>query len=127
MKKAIAVLMLLFTFVQSTSQLWIAVSFFANRAYIAKVLCVNRDKPKMDCNGACQLKKNIEKDKESQEKSGIDNKVKEVLVYFPSSLLQVQPDVIFDWNEKPFRNTFFSAFFPDGLIHSIFHPPACIV
>ncbi len=32
-----------------------------NYNYISKVLCKNKDKPKMHCNGKCQLMKNLAK------------------------------------------------------------------
>lgn len=108
--------------IQSTSQLWITASFFLNRDYIARVLCINKDIPDSGCNGACQLKKEIEKDKEKQDKSGIDNKVKEILVYYPSTLPTTSL-VAIEWSEKPYNNIYFTSFLPEGFIHNIFHPP----
>lgn len=108
--------------IQSTSQLWITAAFFLNRDYIARVLCINKDIPDSGCNGACQLKKEIEKDKEKQDKSGIDNKVKEILVYYPSTL-PTTTFIAIDWSEKTYNNAYFTSFLPEGFIHNIFHPP----
>lgn len=127
MKKVIVLFMLLLILVQSTSQLWITISFFINQDYIARVLCINRDKPESGCNGACQLKKQIEKDKESQEKSNIDAKAKEVLVYIPVATPQIQTLFNFEWTEKTFGNSYFTSFLPEGHLHSIFHPPTLLV
>jgi hypothetical protein len=45
--------------------MWIYVSFKINQDYIAKNLCENRAKPKMQCNGKCQLMKKLKQaDKE---------------------------------------------------------------
>ncbi len=33
--------------------------YYANYDYIAKELCINRDKPYLDCNGKCYLEKEI--------------------------------------------------------------------
>lgn len=127
MKKVIVLFMLLIILVQSTSQLWITISFFINQDYIARVLCINRDKPESGCNGACQLKKQIEKDKENQDQSNIDTKVKEVLVYIPVAIPQVQSAYTFEWTEKTFSNIYFTSYLPEGHLHSIFHPPASFV
>lgn len=127
MKKVIVLFMLLLIFVQSTSQLWITISFFINQDYIARVLCINRDKPESGCNGACQLKKQIEKDKENQEQSNIDIKVKEVLVYIPVVAPQVQSAYTFELTEKKFSSIYFKSYLPEGHLHSIFHPPASFV
>lgn len=127
MKKVIVLFMLLLVMVQSTSQLWITLSFFANRDYIASVLCINRDKPESDCKGACQLKKQIEKDTENQEQSNFDNKAKEAWVYCPVTTPQVQAPFTFEWTAKTFTNIYFTSFLPEGHLHSIFHPPAAFV
>ncbi len=36
-------------------------SYYANKEYIAAVLCVNQDKPELDCEGKCYLKKQLQK------------------------------------------------------------------
>lgn len=40
----------------------IVVDFYANQDYIAKNLCINRDKPKMNCAGRCQLCKRLDRE-----------------------------------------------------------------
>ena len=71
-----AVLMLAFT-VQTFNQGLIVFGFYANQDAIANKLCVNKAKPKMLCNGQCQLMKKLQeeekKDKENSERK-IDNK-----------------------------------------------------
>jgi hypothetical protein len=39
-------------------------SFKVNQEFIAKTLCINRDKPEMQCKGKCHLTKKIAEDKE---------------------------------------------------------------
>jgi hypothetical protein len=36
-------------------------SYFANKAYIAAVLCENKDLPQLECEGKCYLKKQLSK------------------------------------------------------------------
>lgn len=37
------------------------IEYYANYDYIATVLCENRDKPSLECNGKCYLEKQIKK------------------------------------------------------------------
>ena len=37
------------------------IEYELNKKYIAEVLCVNKDKPEMHCNGKCHLKKQLKK------------------------------------------------------------------
>jgi hypothetical protein len=62
---------LLFVFVAIILQMFgrvlIIAEFKANQNFIAKNLCENRDKPKMNCCGHCYLKKQLKKhDKQEQ-------------------------------------------------------------
>ena len=52
---------------QSMALLYVPVEFGINHAYIANVLCVNRDKPQLHCDGKCFLKKEINKAAEQQQ------------------------------------------------------------
>src|SRR4249920_1504243 len=56
---------------QSVSLLVIESEFNLNKSYVASVLCVNRDKPKMHCDGKCVLKKELtnQQEKESSQKT----------------------------------------------------------
>lgn len=68
LKRAIAVLFLLIWITQIAGRHIISVEFFLNQQFIAKNLCINRDKPWMHCDGKCQLRKRqAEEDKRDQE------------------------------------------------------------
>jgi hypothetical protein len=101
-----------------------AVSIFnycLNYTYYSQVICINKNKPKSDCNGTCALKKEI--GKLSQENSAVpiskDNCKKITLYDFiptvecPVYLLQNKTVYIF------FTKSIYSFL----LIHSFFHPP----
>jgi hypothetical protein len=48
---------------------WGTIAYFnLNREYIAKVLCENRDKPKLNCNGKCYLAKILKQQQDKQNK-----------------------------------------------------------
>ena len=42
------------------------VEYVLNQDYIAEFLCINKDKPKLQCNGKCHLVKEIEKQQENE-------------------------------------------------------------
>jgi hypothetical protein len=48
---------------------WGTIAYFKlNRDYIAKVLCENRARPEMHCNGQCYLAKKLKQQQEKQDK-----------------------------------------------------------
>lgn len=54
--------MLIYTF----SQTVIVTDYLINIEYITKVFCINKERPKMNCNGKCHLKKQLQKDEEKK-------------------------------------------------------------
>ena len=71
--KRIISAILLFVFIcQTFDKNFISLNFYANQNYIAHNFCENRNKPKMHCNGKCQLQKKINreasKDKQNPER-----------------------------------------------------------
>lgn len=51
------------------SRIWVLVDFAVNQDFIAKVLCINKDKPELQCNGKCHLANQI-KQQEEKENNG---------------------------------------------------------
>ena len=45
------------------------VEYVLNQDYIAEFLCINNDKPELQCNGKCHLVKEIEKQQENEPNS----------------------------------------------------------
>lgn len=50
------------------------VEYVMNYSYISKVLCVNRDRPMLHCNGKCHLMKELAKAAENEKPSATDKK-----------------------------------------------------
>ncbi|MEJ8803302.1 hypothetical protein [Pontibacter sp. H249] len=61
MRRIIAVILLLLITLQVSYKGIVFSSYFANKAYIAAVLCENKDKPQLNCEGKCYLKKQLNK------------------------------------------------------------------
>ena len=120
MRNWIAILILSSILLQTFSRAGIYISFKVNQNYIARVLCVNKDKPKLNCNGKCFLAKKL-KQAEQQEQQKVLLKTLEVnLCYqdwyafdFQRASSVVVPQILSFYLQKP---TIASSL-------SIFHPP----
>jgi hypothetical protein len=92
--------------------------FRANQSFIAQVLCENKNKPEMHCNGMCHLKKELDRDTQ-QEKNNNTGKDKYEVMF-------VDALYIFD-TVPPADQIAFTVFYkdphPDTFVLSIFHPP----
>ena len=60
-----SILLILFTLQIAYSGL-VAVWYYANQQYIATILCVNKDKKEMKCNGKCAMNKKLSQAENSQ-------------------------------------------------------------
>lgn len=69
MNRVIALILLIAIQLPLMSQ-WASVAYYqVNRNYIAKNLCVNRDKPKLNCNGQCYLAKKLKAAEDKEQKT----------------------------------------------------------
>lgn len=122
MKQFVAIVAGLAILLQSLNQVVIVASFYAQKDYIARNLCENRDKPQMHCEGKCCLKKKLAKDSQNQAPGPRSQKSPEVVTLFftnPSIAIHAPlffsvPDVHIPFNELG------TISFP----RSVFHPPA---
>lgn len=107
---------------QSLSKTIVVADYQINKEYIAKVLCVNKSKPKMHCNGKCHLKKELNK-AEKKERSPANplNEKNEIQLFSQSnstvalfsSFIVKQDNLISDY----------SFHLSDKHLDSVFHPP----
>jgi hypothetical protein len=68
-RRLIGILLLFGSVALNLSGFFVLAGFEFNRDYVARELCVNRDKPQLHCNGKCYLIKKLKQaqDKEEQE------------------------------------------------------------
>jgi len=121
--KIISILLILTFFLQSTSQLWILASFKLNQEYIAVHLCVNRFDAKLVCRGACYLEKQLNKDRQQQEKLP-DLKTKEMMLFCQTSSFTVAH--FYDQPSNIKHNSINTSLITSGYIHFVFRPPASL-
>lgn len=120
MIKWVAILLSLLIFLISSRDLVTYATFNLNQDYISKYLCVNRDKPKMVCNGKCVLKESLAQNHENRDNNMPVPQLEERSVYvLPSvasivvfsDILYLKKDLIgyeissyaFEWLEKTFH------------------------
>lgn len=100
------------------------VEYFVNYDYISKVLCENKDKPQMKCNGKCHLMKELAKASESENNDSKDKKTAstefEVLFFEKAFELKFAQPIFF--NNK-MVNSDYSDLYVYQNVFSFFHPP----
>lgn len=76
--KLLAHLLILASLSANCTQLFVYAGFTMNQQYIAAELCVNRDKPELNCKGKCYLMRKL-KQAEQKEKAHENEKLNPVL------------------------------------------------
>lgn len=67
LKKVISIFLLLTICSQYLLKAGILISWKINQTYISENLCINKDKPEMNCNGKCHLQKQLKSVEEKQD------------------------------------------------------------
>lgn len=96
------------------------IDFKLNQDYIAKVLCINRDKPQLNCNGSCILMQKMKKAQDSEQSQEKNTSKPQTLETFCASLFEFKALRHHAEKEK------FAAYNELYLAHylaEIFHPP----
>ena len=109
----------------SLQNTFILASFKINQDYIAKNLCVNQDKPELNCAGSCHLKENLEKANpiEDNQSTPVFEET-ENLVLFNSNCCE-RSNIYVNSKNSIFSTDEFIKY--DKFIKSCFHPPQRIL
>lgn len=101
----------------------IVANYVINMDYIAEYLCENQDKPEMECNGKCHLKKELQKD---EERKSSENRTQfEIMLIADWQAPLSRFEYVVEEREKHIFQYMFVA--TEGSNNAIFHPPASIV
>ncbi|MGY0038200.1 hypothetical protein [Pedobacter sp. NJ-S-72] len=122
MRKSVCILLFLIIASQSFNKLWVTVSFKMNERYISSVLCENKNRPEMHCNGRCILVKKLKQAEENEQKQRNQNQENTNVLFFcklnrlkvTEFLLAVKIDSF---------NRFYLDFKPSAFHNDIFKPP----
>ena len=103
------------------------IEYAVNYEYISKILCVNKDKPKMQCNGKCHLMKELAKASENEKPLSSDKKIAsqefETLFFEEIKLFKIAP--ICFLNKQKVNSNYSNLYF-HRISCSVFHPPTFI-
>jgi hypothetical protein len=122
MKLIAGSILILLVMIQSFTSWIIVAEYTINKEYIAKNLCINKEKTKLHCNGKCQLmKKLVQEENQNSSSNSQTGKIKmDVLfvqeVHSPSISNLIKEDTKF--------NAAYIVKQPSGSVNTVFHPPA---
>lgn len=120
----LAYLLILSVLIQPIWQLGILISFEINQDYIVENLCENIDKPELQCNGHCQLFKQLEGTQNPQNSIFQKSIVQDFEAYcqriFLCTIFKTRKTVFVAKNNY---SIFVLNLLQDALVIDIFHPP----
>lgn len=119
MRRLFAYLILTAFLALTFSQMLIVVNYVVNIDYISTYLCENQDKPELECNGKCHLKKELEKD--TERKGEETNTQLEVHLCVRVNIPEVKPT--FSVVETRKHTFYYSDIQFSESTQGIFHPP----
>ena len=103
------------------------VDYIVNYEYISKVLCVNKAKPMMHCNGKCHLMKELAKAADTENPKSSDKKqnspIQEVLFFKEIKSFSI---VSFSFSTESKINSSYLELYSYLNTNSVFHPPTII-
>ena len=119
MKKVFSILMATLILLITFQRGLIVIHFKLNQDYIEKNYCVNKTKPKLQCHGQCQLKKELQKTS--------DTNLENLSIYKHIELIPLKMN-IFKIEKIEFREKLKISFYREDLfiqnfVKRILHPP----
>jgi hypothetical protein len=119
LKAIISIFLCAVFLLQPLSKLSILINYELNKASITKNFCVNKSKPKMNCNGKCHLKKQLDKE-DKKEEAPTSSKEKSEIQFYTAPV----PATFVFTNSDISHNTLYIVTYPDTPSYGIFHPPS---
>jgi hypothetical protein len=122
MKFIVIPILVLLLMSQTFSHWFMVLSFKLNQSYIAKNLCENRSRPKLNCKGNCVLMKKIKQQEKEEQNSPVTLKLE-------TSTVVISSRSFFTISLGNFSNDIPCTYFigPGGkeikMPRSFFHPP----
>ena len=97
-----------------------------NQTEIAEKLCENKNKPKLKCNGKCQLAKKLKTQEEDNSAKKTNSKFKKHIEYNYSVevVKSIESQLIFEVSHRSYFN--YSENISFEQINACFHPPQLV-
>ncbi|HEY6954139.1 MAG TPA: hypothetical protein VI385_02795 [Flavisolibacter sp.] len=124
MKFVLIPILMMLILAQAFSKWLVVAEYKVNQDFISRNLCINKSRPKLHCNGKCQMMKRLAEEEKQDSSNNTNNssKVKVQEVLFCSEIKK--PAIPSLTCEAPIYNEEPILFRQHSLIDSIFHPPA---
>ena len=120
MKKLSTILLFFIIFFQSFTPLLIQINYVLNKAYIASVLCENKEKPALKCQGKCYLAKQLKEQQQKEELPGLKKEKPELpAFYLPAAIIT---EYVVLLSSTPYPELIAQK--PTAIDAPVFHPPA---
>ena len=122
-KKAVLILVLLLLL----KPIFPVIEYVVNYDYISKVLCVNKEKPKLHCNGKCHLMKELAKNSENEDPISTNKKItaQETLIVFFQEINSFSISPLYFHKTKKANNNYSNLYYYKTIC-LVFHPPTII-
>jgi hypothetical protein len=103
------------------------IEYAVNYDYISKVLCVNKAKPKLQCNGKCHLMKELAKTSENETPISSDKKMasQQFEVLFLEEIKSFKIASVYFFDKQKTNSNYSNLYFHLNSA-SFFHPPTFI-
>lgn len=124
MVRIVALLLCLLVLLQSFCRELLVLHYQARKAEITQLFCVNKDKPRLQCNGKCHLRKQLKKATESEKNptdAGMAKVKYEVLPPAPS--FEPRPQWLLVLAQSGYAPAVASCY-ASAPVQGVFHPPA---
>ena len=122
MKLVLVPLLMLLILAQSFGKCFVVIEYNLNKDFIARNLCINKAKPKLHCNGKCQMMKKLAEEENQNSTNNNAGKIKiQELVFSDKMNTPTLPAVSYitlSYNQDRPVLKYVSP------TSSIFHPPA---
>jgi len=95
-------------------------NYLINQDYIAEFLCINKDKPELECNGKCYLAKQLKEASAEKEK----NLPAIAMEEYPIGIMSITTFEISETTETTLQANFqYNNNYTFSYLNSVFHPP----
>jgi hypothetical protein len=117
--RSVAILLLFCSVSVNLSGLFVYAGFEMNKSYIATELCINRNNPKLHCNGQCYLMRKLRQAQEKEQKQEHQfQKIQLQQAIVPQLFIFKQYAIAAIHLRVPFTTGM-----PVSAVSTIFHPP----
>lgn len=101
------------------------VEYYTNQDFFAKVLCINKDKPEMACNGKCILMQKLKRVAAVPEEQTSDSPPlqKINLTEYPIGFIQFANHTASRFGIDAITHSGYITHWPDNPVYDIFRPP----